>query len=348
MSLKEDISGIVSWKSPSNIALVKYWGKYGRQLPSNPSISLTLSNAHTITTIKYQYKASRNEGNIRFKFEGQEKPAFRDKIVKFLAGIHDVFPMIQHLDLDIESENSFPHSSGIASSASSMSALAMCLLSIESQVLKNPGIDYRKASVIARLGSGSACRSVFGPIAVWGESSDIKGSSNDFAISYNNDIDPVFSNFHDDILIVSSKEKEVSSRAGHALMDNNPYAAVRFQQAREHMSGIISAMQDGNLEKFGDILEKEALTLHALMMASDPPYILMEKNTLEIIRQIQAFRHNTGLPVYFTLDAGPNIHLLYPDRIKNELEIFEKDLLNYCDNGLIIRDQVGPGPQQLI
>lgn len=348
MTSEETKTGQVCWKSPSNIALVKYWGKFGRQYPSNPSISLTLSNAHTITNIKYRYHENDIGGQVKFKFEGKEKPAFREKIEKFLNSIHDVLPILKHLDLDIESENSFPHSSGIASSASSMSALALCLLSIESKILGLPGVDLRKASVISRLGSGSACRSVYGPIAIWGQANSISTSSNDYAIPYTEDIDPVFNSFHDDILIVSSREKAVSSRAGHALMNNNPYASARFDQAKENLALIIKAMQEGNLETFGKILEGEALTLHALMMASDPPYILMEKNTLEIIRLIQAYRSETNLPLYFTLDAGPNIHLLYPDEIKQELATFEKDLLNYCDNGLIIRDQVGPGPQQLI
>ena len=348
MTLEDTKRGTVSWKSPSNIALIKYWGKYGRQLPSNPSISLTLSVAHTITKINYQYHENGNGGDVQFNFEGKKKPEFRDKIVNFLNGIHDILPILKHLDLDIESKNSFPHSSGIASSASSMSALALCLISIENKIFNQSKLDFQKASIVSRLGSGSAGRSVYGPVAVWGQAENIPNSSNDYAIPLTKELDPVFNNYHDDILIVSSQKKSVSSRTGHALMVNNPYASIRFKQARENLALIIKTMQEGNLESFGKIIEKEALTLHALMMASEPPFILMEKNTLEIIRLIQAFRRDTKLPVYFTLDAGPNIHLLYPDEIKYELASFEKDLLNYCDNGLIIRDRVGFGPQQLI
>ena len=188
----------------------------------------------------------------------------------------------------------------------------MCLAEIEQSLLGQAKLDLRQASVLARLGSGSASRSVYGPIAIWGENDTVTQASNEFAIPFSEKIDPIFNNYHDDILIVSKAEKSVSSRAGHALMEDNPYALNRFEQAHRHLSEIISAMQSGDLEKFGVIVEKEALTLHALMMASDPPYILMEPATITLINLIQNYRLDTKAPIYFTLDAGPNIHLLYP------------------------------------
>lgn len=201
------IEGTVKWKSPSNIALVKYWGKYGRQLPSNPSISFTLSHAHTITEV--QYKKSKQElaqPSVQFTFEGESKPAFEKKIVAYLASISEDLPLIKNFSFKIASSNSFPHSSGIASSASSMSALALCLLSIEQHIQENEIIDFRKASVLSRLGSGSASRSVFGPLAIWGDTTVSKASSNEYAIPFGETFDPVFKDFHDDILIVSKKK----------------------------------------------------------------------------------------------------------------------------------------------
>ena len=339
--------GRVSWKSPSNIALVKYWGKYGRQYPQNPSISFTLSEAHTITQIDYLYREKKDAVSVTFLFEGKENLQFEEKITKYLTSIIDVSPIILNLDLRIESMNSFPHSSGIASSASSMSALAMCLIDIESQLNNNSALDLQKASILSRLASGSACRSVYEKIAVWGESEFVEGSSNDYAIPYIDTINPIFHNFHDDILIISADEKSVSSRAGHALMDNNPYADSRFKQANEHLEQLIKSMQSGDLESFGSIVEKEALTLHALMMASSPPYILMEPNTLLAINQIQRFRKESKVPVYFTLDAGPNIHLLYPHKFVHEVGILKEKLIDYCVDDRIIKDCVGNGPEKI-
>ncbi len=348
MEIENSTSGQVKWRCPSNIALVKYWGKYGRQYPSNPSISFTLSEAHTTTSVSYEYSKEKLEDiHLTFKFEGESKPAFENKIKKFLDSIRDVYPLISHLKLDIESSNSFPHSSGIASSASSMAALSMCLLSIQKELLGEDNLDINQASNIARLGSGSASRSVYPEIAAWGQTEHVSDSSNDYAVEYTESIDPIFKSFHDDILIVSADEKSVSSRAGHALMECNPYSAARFQQANDHLGIIIKAMKEGDLDTFGLIVEKEALTLHALMMASEPPYILLEPNTLNIIREIQKFRSDNNVPVYFTLDAGPNIHMLYPHQYVTEVATLKESLRSYCVNGKIIEDKVGQGPIKL-
>ena len=339
----------IRWKSPSNIALVKYWGKYGRQYPRNPSISFTLKNAHTITDLDYEYSESPlNDIELQFKFEGNENKAFEDKLRKFLGSIRDVFPLISHLRLAIDSRNSFPHSSGIASSASSMSALAMCLMDVERMIHSKDNLDLEKASYIARLGSGSACRSIFPYIAVWGELNSITNASNDYAIPYVDGIDPVFMSYRDDILIVSKKEKSVSSRAGHALMDNNPYANIRFDEARANMDSIIACMKSGDIAGFGQLVEKEALTLHALMMSSTPPYLLVEAETITIIKKIQSFRNDTGVPVHFTLDAGPNIHMLYPAQYEEQVNKLKQDLVQYCQDGLIIEDELGTGPEKLV
>ena len=342
-------SGQVKWKSPSNIALVKYWGKHGRQLPGNPSISFTLDKAQTTTSVSYKLtEESAESARVKFLFEGKEAPQFSTRISGFLNSITDHYPLINRLVLEINSENSFPHSSGIASSASSMSALALCLLTIEHQVEGKEEIDMQRASLIARLGSGSASRSVYGPMAIWGDTAVHKNSSDLYAIPYGDDIHPLFKDFHDDILIISKKKKSVSSTAGHALMEDNPYKDSRYKQAHTHMSDILEVMRTGDLEQFGLIVEKEALTLHALMMASSPPYMLMEPGTVEAIKIIKAFRAENNIPVYFTLDAGPNIHLLYPDTYTNDVAKLKEAIKPLCEDGTILDDNIGNGPLQLI
>ena len=173
--------GTVSWQSPSNIAIIKYWGKHGVQLPRNPSFSFTLSEAHSKTSLKYEAKKeSSHEVSLQFLFHGQPQPSFEEKIKIYFSSLLPYFPFIQQLHFTISSENSFPHSAGIASSASGMSALALCLCSIEeklfSQIKERPDFE-RKASYMARLGSGSACRSIFSRGAIWGENSDIQAGS---------------------------------------------------------------------------------------------------------------------------------------------------------------------------
>ncbi|MCB0588266.1 MAG: diphosphomevalonate decarboxylase [Phaeodactylibacter sp.] len=342
--------GSITWRSPSNLAIIKYWGKHGRQLPRNPSISFTLDKAFTETTLAYEPKTGVDQGiALEFLFEGEPNPAFEEKVRKFLESIVDIFPFLRQLNLSIDSRNSFPHSSGIASSASSMSALALCLCSLEDELFNSLEDDEafrQKASYVARLGSGSACRSIYAGLAEWGAMGEIEGASDLYAIPYSDQAHEVFLTYQDAILIVSKGQKSVSSRAGHALMDNNPYAESRYQQARQRLHALLMSMRTGDLEAFGQILEAEALTLHALMMASN--YILIKPQTLGLIEKVRGYRKDTGHPLFFSLDAGPNLHLLYPGRIKEEVENFiETELVSYCEEGQWIADEVGKGPLQL-
>lgn len=327
----------VRFTSPSNIALVKYWGKFGRQFPMNPSISMTLNNCYTDCAITYSEVSENNAGVNSFEFEGEQNEKFKARIEKFLSSIKDKMPMLNSLSLDIKTSNSFPHSAGIASSASAMSALCMCLAAIA----ENTGTKY--ASELSRLASGSACRSVFPHYAIWGESKDFD-STNYFAVPYA-DFNESFSSVHDAICIVSSAEKEVSSSVGHDLMNDHPFIEARIDQANDNLKKILAAMKIGDWKSFGLILENEALTLHALMMTSNPSFILLKGRSLEIIEAIRKFRNDTDLPIYFTIDAGPNIHILYPDSIKLEAVMFlEEKIKPLCENGKIIHDTIGLGP----
>ena len=340
-----DFHGKVGWACPSNIALVKYWGKKGKQLPQNPSISFTLSECSSETFVEFE-KAGKF--GFQFFFEGKENPAFGTKIEKFLLENQAFFPFINQLNLKVESRNTFPHSSGIASSASSMSAFVMGLMEIENRLVGTSEIDLQKASYFSRLASGSAARSVFPKMALWGATDCYQGSSDEYAVSLENDIHPVFKTFHDSILIVSSETKSVSSRAGHALMDGNPYAPARYAQANENIKNLLAALKVGDLHTFINITESEALQLHALMMCSNPSFILMKPNTIHIIEAVRNFRNETQIPLCFTLDAGPNVHLLYPETEAEKVEAFIKNkLVTYCNQGRWIADRVGDGPQKL-
>ena len=224
----------------------------------------------------------------------------------------------------------------------------MCLLNIENQIVSKQ-FDFQKASYFSRLASGSAARSVFSAMALWGKTEAYEGSSDDYAVSLENDIHPVFKTYHDSILIVSGETKSVSSRAGHALMEGNPYASARYAQANENIKNLLSALKSGDLDTFINITESEALQLHALMMCSNPSYILMRPNTLNLINEIRGFRDETKIPLCFTLDAGPNVHLLYPESEAGEVEYYIKNVLaDYCDRDRWIADHVGEGPKNLL
>jgi diphosphomevalonate decarboxylase len=343
-------SGSFEWSAPSNIALVKYWGKKDNQIPANPSISFTLKNCKTITKLRFAKK--QNDGNITFDltFEGQPKDEFRPKISKCLQRIQPYLPFLYKYHFTIDTSNTFPHSSGIASSASGMAALAVNLMSIEKQLAPDmtDAFFYQKASFLARLGSGSACRSVKGNVVVWGQHQEIVNSSDLFGVAFSEKLHNNFDNFQDTILLVDKGEKQVSSTVGHDLMFDHPYAERRFAQAHDNLSAIKTVLQNGDLQKFVEIVESEALTLHAMMLTSIPYFILMKPNTLEIINRVWKFRRDTAIPVCFTLDAGANVHLLYPENFSGQVLQFIKDeLLVYCQNAQYICDEVGNGAEKI-
>ena len=345
------IDGQVGWRSPSNIALTKYWGKHGEQLPRNPSISFTLDHARTETKVSFHPIVPEREIEVEFFFDGEKNEAFAKRINAFLNKQVYRMPYLPHFQWKIESTNSFPHSSGIASSASSMSALIMCFCDIERRYfdLNFTNEDWlRRASYLSRLASGSACRSVYPELAQWGLHSSISGSSDLFAIPMQQILHQEFKGFHDDILFIDEKEKSVSSSAGHELMDSNPYASIRYEQAGHHTTQIINAIQSGDFDLFIQIAESEALTLHALMMSSTPSYMLMRPGTLTAMEKIRSFRFDTGIPITFTLDAGPNVHILYPEAHSLEChEFIQGELLRLSPTATVIRDRMGAGPQEL-
>lgn len=149
-------------------------------------------------------------------------------------------------------------------------------------------------------------------------------------------------------MLIDKGEKQVSSTVGHDLMNGHPYAEQRFQQAHNHMEKLKSILASGDLNAFIDLMESEALTLHAMMMTSNPYFILMKPNTLEVLNKIWEFRKETGLHISFTLDAGANVHVLYPESEKAPiLKFIESELVAFCKNGDYICDQVGFGANQI-
>ena len=333
--LTKDIEVFAS--CPSNIALIKYWGKYEGQIPANPSISFTLSNCKTETKMIFK---SGEKFSAKTFLAGKEETKFSEKIEKYFRSIEKYLPWILQGSFVIETENTFPHSSGIASSASGFGAIAKCLMEMDREFSSKDFFDVKKASFLARLGSGSACRSVYDGLVVWGDVNEVKGSSDLYAVKYpDEEIHPIFRDFNDYVLLIHEGQKSVSSTVGHGLMNTNPYAERRFQEARENFVPMKEILKSGDLQAFMKLVEHDALTLHAMMMMSDPAFILMQTGTLQVINRVWEFRKENNLPLFFTLDAGANVHLLFPSEKKTEITNFiEKELLQYTQNGGIVRD----------
>lgn len=342
------------WSSPSNIAIVKYWGKREGQLPANASLSFTLDACRTDTVLEIrprpQDSAPQGKYCLSVFLDGMPAPAFEPKILQFFDRIAPYAPYLEKYAFHLRTSNTFPHSSGIASSASGMSALAACLTDFESSCGAAPYSEAefrRRASFYARLGSGSAARSIYGGAVLWGRCDGIADSSDLYALALpEREVHPVFRDFCDTVLLIEQGVKSVSSSAGHALMNGHPYAPARFAQAQRRVERLLGILRAGDVEAFGTLAESEALTLHAMMMTARPAYILFRARTVATVEKVMQVRRETGLPVYFTLDAGANVHLLYPACARTAVRDFiDRELFPLC-GGRMIHDGVGAGARK--
>lgn len=330
-----------SWQSPANIAFVKYWGKKGHQLPANPSLSMALSECTTTTKTSFSPAESLS---VSLKFEGKKDEKFGLKIQRYLESLQKDLPFIAKLNVEIETSNTFPHGAGIASSASGLSAFALTL----AEYLKHlspegdEALFLKRASFLSRLASGSACRSVYGGYSSWGEA-EIADTTDLYATPLK--VHPELTFLNDTVLVVSGQEKNISSTAGHGRMNEHFFAEARFNQAKHNFTTCVAAMRTGDIETMGKILEAEALALHAMMLTSPEYYTLLKPNSLAAIEAVWDFRKQTKIPLYFTLDAGPNLHLIYPDAYKNKIHTFiSHELAPLTEK--IIYDKTGEGPKK--
>jgi len=288
---------------------------------------------------------------VIFYLKNRRNLVFESRVSSYINDLAIHLPYLKEYNLFIESINSFPHSAGIASSASAMGALSLCLCEMEEILSGKTILDnsfYTRASNIARLGSGSACRSVYPGFVVWGSNPVQQDSKNEYSMPVSFPIHDSFLSIRDAILIVDSKKKSVSSSEGHKLMEKHAFREQRIQQAQNNLFKIQTALKTGDWFSFFEIIENEALTLHGLMFNSEPSFILIKPETLEIINRIRYLRKKK-LPIGFTLDAGPNIHLLYPKSIYKEVKkIITKKFSAFCEQKRWIDDCIGTGPKKLL
>jgi diphosphomevalonate decarboxylase len=342
LSLHENLSA--AWQSPSNIAIVKYWGKKDGQLPATPSLSMTLDLAVSKTSLLVSVEET-PKGLISVNDDPNHP--FLPKMQQFFHWMTGEIPLFNKITATVTTHNSFPHSTGIASSASGMSAFTLCLLSVANRILE-AGISTEElihlASYAARMGSGSACRSLYKGFTVWGKSTCVPASADEYAIPVNESVHPEMLSLRDAILVISGNPKSLPSTLGHRSMNGHPFFSGRIGQANHNLEEALHALASNDFEKLSFIAECEALTLHALIMSADPGTILMKPATLLAIDAIRNARKG-GLPLFFTLDAGANVHVMYPATSEFQVEKYINDVLRpLCEDGRVIFDGCGRGP----
>jgi diphosphomevalonate decarboxylase len=293
-----------------NIAFIKYWGNrdHTLRLPANGSLSMNLDGLYTRTTVSFQPSLPFDELIINGREvsgKGLERVIAILDEVRRQAGIAEKAEVI--------SENNFPSGAGIASSAAAFAALALA-------ASRAAGLQWseRELSILARHGSGSACRSVPAGFAEWfaGESDETS-----YAISI---APPDHWDLVDCVTILSTEHKPVGSTEGHALADTSPLQAGRVADAPRRLEICRRAILQRDFESLAEIVELDSNMMHAVMMTSQPPLFYWQATTLTIMNMVRHWRKE-GLPVFYTIDAGPNVHVL---TLASSAEAVEQRLLS--------------------
>lgn len=299
-------------KANTNIALIKYWGKRDEKLflPTNSSLSITLDKFYTTTTV--EFNSAYNE-DIIYINDKMGNTADINKVGRFLDKVRKLADVNYYAKVD--SYNTVPTAAGFASSASAFAALAA-----SATRALNLNLTVDKLSILARQGSGSACRSVFGGFVEWNMGIEADGSD-----SYGRQI---LGEKEWDLTILSAVvttgRKKVSSRDGMKVtVETSPFYKGWLESAASEIEEAKRAISERDFTSLGQVMERNALKMHATMLGANPPILYWESGTIDIIRCIEELR-TSGIPAYFTIDAGPNVKVLC---LPSNEEVIKKALM---------------------
>lgn len=278
--------------SPSNVAFIKYWGRKdeGLRLPANGSISMNLSNLQSTTTVEFDPGLKSDEIIINGEKESAEKVSKHLDRIRKPAKIQEKARVV--------SKNTFPRGTGLSSSASGFAALT--LAAAKAAGLK---LSEKELSILARQGSGSACRSIPDGFVEW-----LDGETSETSYAYSI-FSPDYWDIADVVVILTEKQKDVSTTEGQKRVVSSPFYPVRLAHMNDRIRRIKEAMERKDFASFGEIAEAEALELHAIMLTSYPSLIYWYPETITIMKAVKKWRAE-GLEAYFTLNTGQNVHLI--------------------------------------
>jgi diphosphomevalonate decarboxylase len=296
-------------KAHTNIALIKYWGKRKESiiLPTNNSLSLTLDGFYTKTTVTFDEEQTEDN----FILDGEKITGVQhERVSRFLDLVRDLAG--KKLYASVESINEVPTAAGFASSASGFAALAAA-----GAKAIGLNLDDQELSQLTRQGSGSACRSIYGGFAEW-QMGFMADGSDSYAV-------PVAPVEHWDLrvagVVLSSKMKKISSRDGmRRTVETSPFFAGWLDSIPVDLREIKAGIKDRDFEKVGRIAEANCLKMHGTTLGANPPFTYWLDTTIAVMQKVQELREN-GIPAYFTIDAGPNVKVLYLP--ENEKQIQE-------------------------
>ncbi len=280
--------------APSNIAFIKYWGLKEEflRLPTNGSISMNLSNLLTTTTVEFSQNFK--EDGIIINNKTQEKEAKR--VVAHLNRIRSLAKI--SLFAKVVSINNFPTGTGLSSSASGFAALTTA--GAAAAGLK---LFEKELSILSRLGSGSACRSIPDGFTEW-----YQGETNEtsYAVSL---YPPEYWDIVDIVAVVNVGPKDIPTSQGQKLARSSPFFSTRLEFINKKIKTLKKYLKEKNFVSFGELIESEALELHAIMLTSTPSLIYWLPGTISVMKQVQKWRKE-GIQVYFTVNTGQDVHII--------------------------------------
>lgn len=308
----------------ANIAFVKYWGKRDAELnlPANSSLSMNLDRLTTITTVEF---SPDYDDDLVILDGREERGETRQRIVAHLDRVRAMARL--RARARVISKNSFPSGAGLASSASGFAAL-----SLAASRAAGLELSQRELSILARFGSGSACRSIPGGFSEW-----TAGSSSEESLA-EQIAPPEHWDLRDVIALVSRAKKPVGSTEGHSLAPSSPFFQARLASLADRLTKAKAALLEKDLATLGPLIEEDAISMHVVMMTSRPPIYYWLPSSIQLIHEVQNWRAE-GLEVYFTLDAGPNVHLICQAADQAEVERRLRDIEEVLE--VIVS---GPGP----
>ncbi len=299
--------------APSNIAFTKYWGRKDEKLrlPENGSVSMCLSNLLTTTTVEFSKEYKKDE--VIINGGGLEKDE-SGRVMKHLDRIRILANVKERAK--VVSNNNFPSGTGLSSSASGFAALTVAATQAAGLELSE-----KKLSILARQGSGSACRSIPSGFVEW-----VDGNTSD--TSFAKQIFPATTwDIVDIVAVVSTDKKEVPTSQGMKSAKSSPFMKVRLRRMKQKNNKVKKLIKQKNFKEFGELIEQEALELHTIMLTQYPPLIYWTPGTLNIMKLVSHWR-NEGIPVYFTINTGQDIHLICEQKnvqkVKNKLKTVEE------------------------
>jgi len=312
-----------------NIAFIKYWGNRNQdfRIPANGSISMNLKQLETRTTVSFDPSLVKDQLILNGNLEGG---IVLERVSTFLDRIRRMVEFMAFAS--VESENNFPTGTGIASSASAFAALSYAASTAAGMCLSE-----RELSQLARMGSGSASRSIPGGFVEWQPGIDHDSS---FAFSF---ADPIQWDLTDLIVLISREHKETGSSQGHTLADTSPIQNARVKDTNRRLDICRQALLERDFPVFAEIVEQDCNLMHAVMMTSVPPLNYWHPGTLNVMRAVQLWRRE-GMQVCYTIDAGPNVHVICPT---SEAKTVKENLSSLEDVNSILECTPG-GPARLL